>query len=359
MKEIKELVEISKYAGERFDLTQAGGGNSSVKFDNGEMIIKSSGLSLSDVTEKSGYSTVITKKVSDILNNETIINSKDKRERENITSLLIKEATIDNNNRPSIETLLHSLLLKYTLHTHAVVTNVILAKENCLSILNDIFENDLIVFVEYQTPGVELAIVLEQELKKLDKIPNIIFLQNHGLIITSDAKEDIKKLTEYVLDKIENYLNVDMSHYKVTNKITNLLNSVNDKSTSTSISYLCQDIFLNKQLKLNEKLFFESAFCPDSFVYCGVNAVKINSLNDSKSIEDYKNKYHEWPKVILYDHKIFFISSNVKKAREIEDVFKFHITVLVNSNIETINFLEEDELFYLSNWEAEKFRQKI
>lgn len=356
MKEIKDLVEISKYAGERFDLTQAGGGNSSVKLDNGEMMIKASGLSLSDVTENSGYSTVITKMVSDILKNEDIINSNEKRERENITSLLIKEATVDKINRPSIETLLHSLLLKYALHTHAIVTNIILAQENCLSILNNIFRNDTIVFVEYQTPGVELAIVLDKELKKFDEIPNIIFLQNHGLIVTSDEKDDIKKLTEYVLDKIENYLNINMSHYKLTNQITNLLQSVNE---NLNISYLCQDIFLNEQLFKNEQLFFKAAFCPDSFVYCGVNPVKISSLTDSKSIKDYRDKYHELPKVILYDNKIFFVSSSIKKAREMEDVFKFHITVLANSNTKSINFLEEKELFYLSNWEAEKFRQKI
>ena len=36
MSEIDDLVDISKYAGERFDLVQAGGGNSSVKYDNGE-----------------------------------------------------------------------------------------------------------------------------------------------------------------------------------------------------------------------------------------------------------------------------------------------------------------------------------
>ena len=33
MKEINQLVSMSKYSGERFDLVQAGGGNSSVKID--------------------------------------------------------------------------------------------------------------------------------------------------------------------------------------------------------------------------------------------------------------------------------------------------------------------------------------
>ena len=70
MKEIKELVEISKYAGERLDLVQAGGGNSSVKLDNGQMLIKASGYSLSEVVEGYGYSKVLTTEVSEIVENK-------------------------------------------------------------------------------------------------------------------------------------------------------------------------------------------------------------------------------------------------------------------------------------------------
>ena len=72
MSEINDLVEISKYAGERFDLVQAGGGNSSVKFENGEMIIKASGFLLSDVNEDSGYSRVYTNQIAQIVKNKNM-----------------------------------------------------------------------------------------------------------------------------------------------------------------------------------------------------------------------------------------------------------------------------------------------
>ena len=42
-----------------------------------------------------------------------------------------------------------------------------------------------------------------------------------------------------------------------------------------------------------------------------------------------------------------------------EEVMKFHIFVLEKTINNNNNFLELDELAYLSNWEAEKFRQKI
>ena len=226
MSEIRDLVEISKYAGERFDLVQAGGGNSSVKFENGEMLIKASGFLLSDVNVNSGYSRVFTQKIASIVKDENIVNEKDKRTRESLTSTLVKDATIDTKNRPSIETLLH----KYTLHTHPIVVNMITIQKNYKEILKGIFKDEKIAFVKYQTPGIELALALDDELTKFDEIPNIIFLQNHGLIITSSYKKDIKKLTEYVLEKIENYFKIDMSRYKLSNEITYLLNNIEKNS---------------------------------------------------------------------------------------------------------------------------------
>ena len=355
MDEIGSLVNISKYAGERFDLVQAGGGNSSVKFDNGEMIIKASGFLLSDVKKDNGYSRVYTLKIADIVKDKSILSCTDKRERESLTSALVKAATIDKNNRPSIETLLHSFLLKYTLHTHPIVVNMIVVCANWKAILNSIFSEMDIVLVEYETPGIELALKLHQELKNCKNTPNVIFLQNHGLIITSEDENEIYRLNEYILEKIEKYLKIDLSKYKTTNNITALFSEI---EPNDNISYLSEDQFLNTQLSENKNLFFSMPFCPDSLVYCGISCVELNDLSDRNSIDIYKNKYKESPKVVIWENKLYFIAQNIKKTKEMEDVFKFHIMVLAQNPV-SLNYLEYEELAYLSNWEAEKFRQNI
>lgn len=356
MSEIKDLVEISKYAGERFDLVQAGGGNSSVKFDNGEMLIKASGFLLSDLAEDSGYSKVFTAKIADIVTNKAVLNTTDKRERESLTSQLVKDATIDKNNRPSIETLLHSFLLKYTLHTHPIVVNMLVVQKNWKDILKSIFLGDEIAFVKYQTPGIELALALDSELKKFKTIPNIIFLQNHGLIITSNIKKEIQVKMEYVLEKIEKYLTIDMNKYKLTNKITSLFNSI---EKSNNISYLCEDNYLIKLLMTDKELFNNTPFCPDSLVYCGFKCIEINNIFDVDSILKYKENYHELPKVIIYNNNLYFVAQNIKKTKEMEEVFKFQLMVLAQNLKQDMNFLELDELAYLSNWEAEKYRKEL
>ncbi len=226
MIELKNFVEISKYAGERFDLVQAAGGNTSVKLKNSEMLIKASGFLLSDVAENNGYSKVDTKKIANILKNKTIKNEADKRKRELLAKELIEEATIDKNNRPSIETLLHSTLYKYTLHTHPVVVNMIVIQKEWKEMLMSIFKNENIAFVSYKTPGIDLALELDKVINTFVTVPKILFLQNHGLIVTSDNVDDIERLTEFVLSKIEDYLKIDMRRFKLTNEICKLINNM-------------------------------------------------------------------------------------------------------------------------------------
>jgi rhamnose utilization protein RhaD (predicted bifunctional aldolase and dehydrogenase) len=355
MSEIKNLIEMSKYAGERFDLVQAGGGNSSVKIKNGEMLIKASGFLLSDMSISNGYARVNFKKIANIVKKQIIINESSKRKRESLTSNLVQDATLDKNNRPSIETLLHSFLYKYTLHTHPVVVNMVVVQKNWKKILSSIFKDQDIALVPYKTPGIELALELDKTLKNFKKIPNIIFLQNHGLIVTSDNNEDIKFFVEQALEKIEEYLSLDMSRYKLTNKISQLNNALD---SSSSISYLSDDVYLNKQLLLNKELFLKKPFCPDTFVFCGFNAITIKNFSDNAAFKNYKKKHFEFPKVVIFEDNLFFIASNVKKAKEMEEVMKFHIMVLEKSSGSDKNFLDSKEMAYLGNWEAEKYRQK-
>lgn len=62
---MKDFERMSKYAGMREDLVQAGGGNSAYKIANDKMAIKASGYQLADITEKTGYAIVNPKIIRD------------------------------------------------------------------------------------------------------------------------------------------------------------------------------------------------------------------------------------------------------------------------------------------------------
>lgn len=348
--ELKDFIEISKYAGERFDLIQAGGGNSSVKMVDGTMLIKASGFYLSEIEENFAYTVVKNEELLKIFNEETIISEADKRTKDILCTKYVSKYNLMDKYRPSIETLLHSLLKKYVLHTHPVVVNAIVSRSDWREVLTNLFARDTVLLVDYKTPGFELACELKHKLNNIN--PDIIFLQNHGLIITSDKKAEIINLTEYVISKIERYLNVDMEKYKLTNKLSN---QINKYSNENYIAYLSQDEYLKEHI--NDKYMYSLPFCPDKMVYCGVKSIAcLNNLD--LEIKTYKNQYCDIPRVIVYKNNLFFIAKNTKKAKEIEEVLKFHLMSL-NMGSENINYLNSEEIKYIGNWEAEKYRQKL
>lgn len=355
MTELDQLVNISKYAGGRFDLVQAGGGNSSVKCDNGTMLIKSSGFLLSDIERDKGYSTVDNSTVTAIMTDPFLRTNSDKKAREGFAATKVQEATLEGN-RASIETLLHSMMQKYTLHTHPVAVNAVTCRKDYREILTTLFDTCLIV--PYETPGIELAVILHDAyndfVNRNGIKPSIIFLQNHGLIVTSDQFQEIERLTEEVLEKIEQFLKADFSNYKLTTRIARLVNAHDEY---VNIAMLSEDKKIYEILVTDQKSFFNRPFCPDTLVFCGVQPLQINTLDDHAAIDEYKTLFFELPKIILFDNKVFIIARNLKKAKEIEDVLKFHLLALQTSKTEQINFLPDEELAYLGNWEAEKYRQ--
>lgn len=348
---IEDLIEISRYAGERFDLIQASGGNSSLKED-GQMLIKSSGCHLSEITSDKGFSIVDNEKILSILD---LSFGKNKRENDKIVSELVQKSVI-KGSRPSIETLLHSLFKKYTLHTHPLSVNVICASKNALELLNKIFEKDEFLFVSYKTPGIELALELKKQMEifkqEYKKDANIVFLQNHGLIVSADSVNEVEETTDGVVNKIDNFMNFDFKRYKLTNKISALV-------ANGDIAYLSEDIYLNEILKKESELFHKTPFCPDQMVFCLSDVLKIKSLEDEKAVSDFRIKHKNSPKVVVFEDKIFFMGTTVKKCRESEEVFKSHLLVLSNISNQNENLLSQAELEYLANWEAEKYRQKL
>ncbi len=149
MHEIIELVEISRYVGQRFDLVQAGGGNSSVKI-NGDLLVKASGFLLSDMKIDSGYSIVDNKSIIKILEDQSLLGV-DKNIREKLITERVNKAT-KSDSKASIEVFMHALFYKYTMHTHPLAVNAVLCSNNADNIVNDLFPNTLLI--DYDTPGI-------------------------------------------------------------------------------------------------------------------------------------------------------------------------------------------------------------
>jgi putative hydrolase of the HAD superfamily len=225
---LTNLSNMSKYVGQRIDLVQAGGGNSSVKYKD-TLFIKSSGITMANITPSLGYTMIDNKELTeDIYNNET----KD----------VINYTIMTNSKRPSIETYMHAILKKYTLHLHPIQVNRILIRADAKPIIHTLFPEALVI--DYFTPGIKVC----DEIRKTYNNENIIFLLNHGLIITTDDYNDIYKYLDYVIATIElyiseeNQISVDLRRYKYVSDISRF---IYHQFKIHMTSYLCENQIIN------------------------------------------------------------------------------------------------------------------
>lgn len=336
------FIELSKYAGMREDLVQAGGGNSSYKLSKDKMLIKASGVQLADIKEDSGYA---------IVNPEIIANSFLQNENidlmtEEESKKILQQAFIEGA-RPSIETFLHSISGRYTLHTHPIVVNALASRKNGMKILKELFPEAL--FVPYATPGVELAKQYFRKFKENGKSVQIVFLQNHGLLVSADTAEEVINVTEMVVQKIEQYLHIDFSAYRYSTEIYNFIKN--------GIIWRVTDFNVLKAYKtLNST--WNSAFCPDCVVFLGKKMYTVKENFSSEDLETFKVSYGK-PVIIAYKDNLYINAESVKKALEIQSVLSFSAQVMMLNQDCECNMLSEEEQNFLLNWDAEKYRQSL
>ena len=347
----KIFIELSKKMGERFDLVQAGGGNSSFKMKD-YMFIKSSGCGLSEITMYKNYVGI---QYVNIKNGIHQINDENKRNREkNAANLTNNEIVFYKQYKPSIETTMHTLTNTYTIHLHPIQFNKISALKDCKKIISHIFPNSC--FIDYFTPGIDVAL----QLHNIYKNESIIFLKNHGIVFTHENPEILQLIIEDTMIKLENYLDISFDKYKFVNTLSNIMEIV---SLQPYVSYLSEDRVIENYINNNNltKHLFKSFF-PDKVVYCGNDFVLIDE-NVEESLEiNIKNYIHhngEIPKIFIKKNEDSFLcyicSNSLKKCLEIESVLKSHLLCYQKNN----ELLTDDEIQYLNNWDAEKYRKSL
>ncbi len=343
---------MAKYAGERFDLIQAGGGNVSVKLANDIMLIKSSGVSLSEMSMDRGYSKLSVSEILSVF--RTPARSMRHKKNRSASAEKIMNKALVSGPRPSVESFLHAVLGKYVLHVHSIGSIILGGAPDAGGILSNLIGD--IVFIPYATPGIDLALRLKKEVDAYvsgkGKMPRLIFLKNHGVIVVGETFEEVVRLTEKTAIKIEEYLNLDLAKFRQPTRLSALLNSIDKSARSV---YLSSDAWLNGLLKISPENFFIPPVSPDTAVYCGLGAHEISSFNDKRSLAKYKGRHGMLPKIIICGESLFFVAPNIRKAKEIEEVFKAHLLVVTHSR--AVEVLSPGEIKYLCCWKAEKYRQ--
>ena len=206
-------------------LVQGAGGNVSIKND-GILLVKASGTSLSQALDKNIFVQV----------DLDYMNMKFGKGNFSFTPNAIGES----NLRPSIETMLHAIMKhKVVVHLHMISALTHLVKIGSEDHLSKIIGDDFNwAYVSYTKPGENLAMAVSEILDKKPKT-DVIFLENHGIVIGSDsiasAEELLRKLdvklgrdsicNKQIYSNIPKSINTQLKDFKLCNenKLHNLV----------------------------------------------------------------------------------------------------------------------------------------
>lgn len=324
-------------------MVQAGGGNTSIKTLDGKMLIKASGFTFSEMTETSGFVNLDLNKVSNLFNG---IQGPDSEENEISYNKSLRSGMINvNSPRPSMETGMHIFLDHFVLHTHPVMTNIVTCMTNGEKIARELFSDisPEFMWVDYKNPGYQLAKEIKTRVSEYENKnglgPEIIFLKNHGLIVSSNNSQKCLDMTFKINDKIfQHFKNFGIEKYPEL--------KVHVKN---GFCFSSNDVIKKFIENLNEnKKFLSNYIIPDDVIYCSSGYVV--QENPDKIESDKINIIKEG---VIYPW-------NEKKSIKVDEVFtaKLYVSMII-AKIGSIDYIKSEDVEYIRNMDSEKYRQGL
>lgn len=320
---LRDLELISKKIGAGQDFVQGGGGNTSIKLDDGLMAVKASGYLLSDLDTNQAYAIVHYQDLVKFLAENSTASDKDYNEA-------AARATL-TEARASMETGLHAVLGQVVIHCHSAYANIINCSEQAQDLVRDLFPEAC--FIAYRSPGYQLSHFISQKANGA----KLLFLQNHGLVISADTADEAIELHSKVNDKIKKYFGIKQFPEAKLKYEGAALRSDSD--------------YLTKQLRrhaddVSYEFFYRTLF-PDQRVYLQNNIAFSNKLENKINID-------------LKSYTVRY-KTNEREALAIEEtlVALFFIIEQIQANDLDLNYISDDDSQHLDNMDSEKHRKKV
>jgi len=372
MKEIQDLIEISRFYGADSRFVIAGGGNTSFK-NADKLWVKASGSSLATITED-GFAVLDRAKLN-ILSERPY--SDIAAEREEQVKNDLAAATISKGKRPSVETSMHNAIgFSFVVHLHPTAVNGLMCGNQAEADLQRLF-GEKALYIPYTDPGYVLFKKVEDSIKafrtQFGEEPAVIWLQNHGIFVAADSIEEIKVLYTSIIETLDKAVVKPVpTEARATCSCTEL--------TVPAIRQMLSKEGL-KTLKVRKnalvKHFYDSLenyskiarpFTPDAIVYCKSNYIFINHEEPvdvlkeaAEVIPAFTAKYGYQPKVILLKGiGILAVGDNAAQCDIILDVFEdaMKIAYLAES-YGGPHPMTQEQIDFIDNWEVENYRRSV
>jgi hypothetical protein len=245
--------------------------------------------------------------------------------------------------RPSVEAGFHSILKKYVIHTHPVYANILCCAKNGKELVEKIFGDKSygIAWIPYINPGFCLTLKIKEAIKKSlnshGKYPEVIFMENHGLIVNTDDSAGCVALHQEVNDLIRDCLGIKDAFPKIE------LLVVDDNTVISKTPYIVNYF---KGSNVTDSFCDEIVLYPDQLVY----------LNGSISVNGTDKKVNIDTKTGTVTYK-----TNLAEAQTIEETLLAYLYVVggIRKKGLEIKTMSEKQIDFIKNWESEAYRKSL
>lgn len=370
MRQIEDLIAISRKFGQDSRFVIAGGGNTSYKDEN-RLWVKASGHALATITED-GFAvldrTLLNEMGEKAYNEDTAI-----REEQVKNDLAV--ACVTKDRRPSVETSLHNCMgFAFVVHLHPTLVNGLMCSANAEAACGEIFPEAL--YIEYTDPGYTLFKKVYGRINAYKaangKEPQVIFLQNHGIFVGGDTTAEIEGIYSEILGKLEaKVAALPEGGSEVSPTVTDVIPAIRQmlsrsgrglKTLKVTKNALV-DYFLDGS---REKI--AAPFTPDIIVYCKSAYIFIDAESDEEILKQAEEKIEAFaaekgytPKVLLIKGVgLVAVGDNFKNAQIITDVFTDAMKVAFYAqSFGGEHPMEKAWIDFIDNWEVENYRRKV
>ncbi len=386
MKQIEDLIAISRKFGQDSRFVIAGGGNTSYKDEN-RLWVKASGHALATITED-GFAVLDRALLNEMgekaYNEDTAI-------REEQVKNDLSVACITKDRRPSVETSLHNCMgFAFVVHLHPTLVNGLMCSVNAEAACKEIFPDAL--YIEYTDPGYTLFKKVYDRIKaykaEKGKEPQVIFLQNHGIFVGGDTTAEIEEIYSEVLGKLEaKVAALPEGDTAVSETVTDVVPAIRQMLSRSGRGFKTLKVTKNALVDFfidgcsvtstgsvtdcpGKSGFDKIAkpFTPDIIVYCKSSYIFIEAESDEEILKQAEEEIEAFvsgkgytPKVLLIKGiGLIAVGDSSRNAQIITDVFTDAMKVAFYAqSFGGEHPMERAWIDFIDNWEVENYRRKV
>lgn len=386
MKQIEDLIAISRKFGQDSRFVIAGGGNTSYKDEN-RLWVKASGHALATITED-GFAVLDRALLNEM--GEKAYNA-DTAIREEQVKNDLSVACITKDRRPSVETSLHNCMgFAFVVHLHPTLVNGLMCSVNAEAACKEIFPDAL--YIEYTDPGYRLFKKVYDRIKaykaEKGKEPQVIFLQNHGIFVGGDTTAEIEGIYSEVLGKLEaKVAALPEGDTAVSETVTDVVPAIRQMLSRSGRGFKTLKVTKNALVDFfidgcsvtstgsvtdcpGKSGFDKIAkpFTPDIIVYCKSSYIFIEAESDEEILKQAEEEIEAFvsgkgytPKVLLIKGiGLIAVGDSSRNAQIITDVFTDAMKVAFYAqSFGGEHPMERAWIDFIDNWEVENYRRKV